>query len=235
MNPATDRSPWATSAEYRAGESARRSPCGSSGCSFNLPELPCVERMPTYLSAAGPCRTVAVGDTATAMATTCWMACPRRRSRVVLRLFDTDRGANSHWSAAGSGSYHLTSYYNRKYGRGDCLTAAELRELTDWARGRTGRADDARRARVILLLAEGLTWDVVRERAQCNRGFVAMWARRFRAERLARLYSRHRGQRPFRCTLSAEATILNATRKPPTDGCTHGSTRRLAAKLGCRK
>ena len=29
-----------------------------------------------------------------------------------------------------------------------------------------------------------------------------------------------------------EAKILNATRKPPTDGSTHWSTRRLAAKLG---
>ena len=73
---------------------------------------------------------------------------------------------------------------------------------------------------------------MVCERAECSRGFVAMWAGRFRAERLAGLYSRHRGQKPFRCTPSVEAKILNATRKPPTDGSTHWSTRRLAAKLG---
>ena len=65
-----------------------------------------------------------------------------------------------------------------------------------------------------------------------SRGFVAMWARRFREERLAGLYSRHRGQKPFRCTPSVEARILNATRKRPTDGSTQWSTRRLAAKLG---
>ena len=112
------------------------------------------------------------------------------------------------------------------------LTKAELHELTDRVRSRTGRAEDARRARVILLLAEGLTWDDVCERAECSRGFVALWARRFRAERLAGLYSRHRGQKPFGCTPSVEAKILNATRKPPTDGSTHWSTRRLAAKLG---
>ena len=53
-----------------------------------------------------------------------------------------------------------------------------------------------------------------------------------RGERLAGLYSRHRGQKPFRCTPQMEAKILNATRKPPTDGSTHWSTRRLAAKLG---
>ena len=50
------------------------------------------------------------------------------------------------------------------------LTDAELRELTDRVRSRTGRAEDARRARVILLLAEGLTWDDVCERAECSRG-----------------------------------------------------------------
>ncbi len=117
-------------------------------------------------------------------------------------------------------------------GEGIVLTEAEHRELTKRARSRTGRAEDARRARVILLLAERLTWDVVCERAECSRGFVAMWAGRFRAERLAGLYSRHRGQKPFRCTPSVEARILNATRKAPTDGATHWSTRRLAAKLG---
>ena len=117
-------------------------------------------------------------------------------------------------------------------GKGIVLSEAELRELTDRVRSRTGRAEDARRARVILLLAEGLTWDEVCERAECSRGFVALWARRFRGERLAGLYSRHRGQKPFRCTPQMEAKILNATRKPPTDGSTHWSTRRLAAKLG---
>ena len=117
-------------------------------------------------------------------------------------------------------------------GAGILLTEAEHRELAKRARSPTGRAEDARRARVILLLAEGLTWDVVCERAECSRGFVAMWAGRFRAERLAGLYSRHCGQKPFRCTPSVEAKILNATRKPPTDGSSHWSTRRLAAKLG---
>lgn len=42
------------------------------------------------------------------------------------------------------------------------------------------------------------------ERAECSGGGVAMWARRFRTERLAGLYSRHRGQTPLRCTPSVE-------------------------------
>ncbi|MDI3465111.1 MAG: hypothetical protein OJF50_003932 [Nitrospira sp.] len=39
------------------------------------------------------------------------------------------------------------------------LTKRERSELTRRARSRTGRAETARRARVILLLAEGRTWD----------------------------------------------------------------------------
>ncbi len=39
------------------------------------------------------------------------------------------------------------------------LTNAELKELTRRATSRTDRAEDARRARLILLLVEGHTWD----------------------------------------------------------------------------
>ncbi|HEY6266649.1 MAG TPA: helix-turn-helix domain-containing protein, partial [Candidatus Acidoferrum sp.] len=66
--------------------------------------------------------------------------------------------------------------------------------MTRRATSRTGRAEDARRARLILLLAEGHTWDEVSERIDCSRGFVASWSRRFTEQRIAGLYSRHLGQ-----------------------------------------
>jgi len=74
------------------------------------------------------------------------------------------------------------------------LTKRERMELMRRVNSRTGRAEDARRARVILLLAEGRTWDVVCEHMACSRGFVASWSQRFADGRLAGLYSRHRGQ-----------------------------------------
>jgi transposase len=61
---------------------------------------------------------------------------------------------------------------------------------------------------------------------------VASWSTRFAEQRLAGLYSRHRGQVATRLTPRLEARILDATRKPPTDGTTHWSTRRLGTKLG---
>ncbi|MGZ9133056.1 MAG: helix-turn-helix domain-containing protein, partial [Nitrospira sp.] len=76
------------------------------------------------------------------------------------------------------------------------LTTSERTALMNRAKSRTGRAEDARRARVILLLAEGRTWDTVCAQMGCSRGVVALWRRRFIDERLAGLYSRHRGQAP---------------------------------------
>ena len=105
-------------------------------------------------------------------------------------------------------------------------------ELTRQARSRTGRAETARRARVILLLAKGATWETVCQALGCSRGFVANWRQRFTAERLAGLYSRHRGQAPLPHTPQTEARILKATRRAPADGSTHWSTRKLATQLG---
>jgi len=112
------------------------------------------------------------------------------------------------------------------------LTTSERTALMKRAKSRTGRAEDARRARVILLLAEGRTWDTVCAQIGCSRGVVALWRQRFIDERLAGLYSRHRGQAPTRQAPRVEARILEATRQAPADGSTHWSTRKLAAHLG---
>ena len=50
------------------------------------------------------------------------------------------------------------------------LTKRKRMELMRRVTSRTGRAEDARRARVILLLAEGRTWEVVCEHLACSRG-----------------------------------------------------------------
>jgi transposase len=112
------------------------------------------------------------------------------------------------------------------------LTKSERTVLMKRAKSRTGRAEDARRARVILLLAEGRTWEAVCTQVGCSRGLVALWRQRFSRERLAGLYSRHRGQAPRPQTPQTEARILEATRRAPADGSTHWSTRKLAAQLG---
>ena len=98
------------------------------------------------------------------------------------------------------------------------LTRTERMELERRVGSRTGRAEDARRARAILLLADGHTWDEACERVPCSRGFLASWSQRFLEQRIAGLYSRHMGQVASVLTPQLEARILEATRRAPPVG-----------------
>lgn len=113
------------------------------------------------------------------------------------------------------------------------LSDAERMELNRRASSRAGRADDARRARLILLLESGDTWARIREKLDCNDAFIDRWSKRFLEERLAGLFSRHAGQEASTLTPRMEARILECTIKhKPPDGSTHWSTRKLAEHLG---
>ena len=48
------------------------------------------------------------------------------------------------------------------------LTKSERMELHRQAKTRNGRADSARHARLILLLADGLTWAEIRAKLDCS-------------------------------------------------------------------
>jgi transposase len=113
------------------------------------------------------------------------------------------------------------------------LTSSERIELTRRANSRSDRAEDARRARLILLLEQGHTWDEVSERIECSRGFVASWSKRFAQQRIAGLYSRHIGQVTTVLTAQLEARVLEWTvKRQPADGSTQWSTRKLGEALG---
>ncbi len=112
------------------------------------------------------------------------------------------------------------------------LAAAERKELEARARSRNLRADDSRRARLILMLAQGASYREVEDRIGCDTRYVRLWKKRFLAERLAGLFSRHQGRKPTVLVPKMEAKILAATRRKPADGSTHWSTRRLAKHLG---
>jgi transposase len=112
------------------------------------------------------------------------------------------------------------------------LTDAERIELNQRAASRSGRADDARRARTLLLLEAGYTWAAIRDKLDCNDAFIDRWSKRFREERLAGLFSRHAGQEASTLTPALEARILEWTLKhTPPDGATQWSTRRLGTQL----
>ena len=74
------------------------------------------------------------------------------------------------------------------------LTEPEVVELQRRASARTGRADSARHARLILLLADGLTWAEIRAKLDCSDSYIDRWSKRFAADRLAGLFARHAGR-----------------------------------------
>ena len=112
------------------------------------------------------------------------------------------------------------------------LNRRDRDELELRRRSRSARADDVQRARLILMLADGETFDVIQEKLDCSRTYITRWKSRFLQGGLASLYGRHRGRKVSALTPAVEARILAATKRKPEDGSTHWSTRRLAAKLG---
>jgi transposase len=112
------------------------------------------------------------------------------------------------------------------------LTPETEQELRNRLRSRTLRADDVRRARLILMLGEGKSFAIIQQSLGCNRSYITRWKQRFQQQGLAGLYARHQGRKVHKRTPKLEARILSLTRKPPSDGSTHWSSRKLARHLG---
>ncbi len=113
------------------------------------------------------------------------------------------------------------------------LTKQERVELQEQVTKRTGRADSARHARLILLLAEGLTWAEIRDKLDCDDSYINRWSKRFEADRLAGLFARHAGRTRYKVDDRIEARVLAwTTKRKPADGSTHWSSRKLANEIG---
>jgi transposase len=112
------------------------------------------------------------------------------------------------------------------------LTADERTELERRTRSRRIRAEDARRAQVILMLADGESFMTIARTVGCYPAYIARWKDRFEVGRLAGLRAQYRGQAPTVRTPALEARVLAKTRQKPSDGSTHWTTRKLAKVLG---
>lgn len=112
------------------------------------------------------------------------------------------------------------------------LKRSDREELESRARSRVVRAEDARRARLILLLADGEPYTSIQSKLRCNRSYVSRWKGRFLEGGIAGLYARQQGRKRSVLTPAMEARILKWTSRKPTDGSTHWTTRKLGKKLG---
>ncbi len=116
------------------------------------------------------------------------------------------------------------------------LTDEERVELEQIRQSRILPAGDVFRARLILMLAEGVPYRTIQERLDTTAPTIARWKERFERERMAGLLEvRHPGQKPTVITPALQAKVLDATRRKPKDGSTHWSCRKLAAQLGIGK
>src|SRR3979490_1053580 len=104
------------------------------------------------------------------------------------------------------------------------LTSDERTELQRRVRGLKIRAEDARRARVILMLANGEPYSAMQTAIPGSRDYINRWRRRFLRDRLEGLQARYRGQPPTVLTAAMEARILEKTRQGPPEGGPHRST-----------
>lgn len=99
------------------------------------------------------------------------------------------------------------------------LSAEERDELEQMTRSRSPPAADIFRARLILMLAEGLPYRTIQERLDTTAATISRWKDRFLKGRIAGLMEiRHPGKKPFVITAALTARVLAATRRKPKGG-----------------
>src|SRR4051812_22983932 len=93
------------------------------------------------------------------------------------------------------------------------LTDDERRELHRRRRSRKIRAEDGRRATVILMLADGASFASITAVLGCFPDYINRWKQRFETDRIAGLRAKYCGQPPRIRTPAMEARIVAKTRQ----------------------
>ena len=111
------------------------------------------------------------------------------------------------------------------------VPAREREVLESWLRAPSMAAGLARRARIVLLAADGLPVQEIVERVGVSKPTVIGWKKRYAAEGLVGLQDRPKAGRP---AVIDEVAVVLATLEPPPQrlGVTHWSSRLLAGELG---
>jgi transposase len=108
---------------------------------------------------------------------------------------------------------------------------ADREILEGLVRAPTTSAGLSRRARVVLLMADGLAGTVIAERTGYTPVQISRLRARYAAEGVLGLGERPRSGRPPELTDAKRARILALTLKPPPAGLTQWSTRELAKRV----
>jgi transposase len=115
------------------------------------------------------------------------------------------------------------------------LNRRQREELSEIARSGSLPSGFVLRAKIVLLLADGLGYAAIKEKLDTTAPTISRWKTRFLDQGLDGLETHRPGQPPSKLTPKLRAKILSATRRKPRDGSTHWSCRKLAAALGVSK
>ena len=119
-----------------------------------------------------------------------------------------------------------------RYGELLKLSDLEREELTSWARSRTLPAGDVFRAKLILSLANGKTYEQIVDALDTSKPTISRWKQRFEEAGLEGLTPHYKGSQPRAATPAVQARVARRVQQAPPDGSTHWSCRKLAADLG---
>jgi transposase len=115
------------------------------------------------------------------------------------------------------------------------LTAEQKDELTKWSQSRTLPAGDVFRARLILALGDGLSYNAIKRELGTTARTISRWKQRFEELGMEGLEARHKGSKPQTATPAVQAKVCRKVQQKPADGSTHWSVRKLAAEMGISK
>jgi transposase len=116
------------------------------------------------------------------------------------------------------------------------LTEKEFKTLTGWSRGRRIATRLMKRAKIVLMAAEGQQNKMIAELLRMDRRQVSRWRRRFVEKRLAGIEKDlPRGGRKANKREQLTASSIDATTQRKPSHATHWSVRTLAEELGIDK
>lgn len=108
-------------------------------------------------------------------------------------------------------------------------------QLGSFAHSRSLPAGLVRRAKIILLSAEGKTNVEIAQQLETSKNTVSLWRRRFLAQGIAGLYDELRPGRPRPISDERVAQLVRKTLKTKPKAGTHWSIRQIAAETGLSK
>jgi len=108
-------------------------------------------------------------------------------------------------------------------------------QLESFAHSRSLPAGLVRRAKIILLSAEGNTNVEIAQQLETSKNTVSLWRRRFLAQGIAGLYDELRPGRPRPISDERIAQLVRKTLKTKPKAGTHWSIRQIAAETGLSK